>query len=310
MFPLITLSFSSRFKERRYWLRLIGFFVSCLFLALLSLPALMGGIFTLGLLYPPCGSGELTPSHYGYEWEDVIIVARAGGSFRGYYIPGSNGATIIMPPPFNGGRDNRLAEADRLLRHGYSVLTFESRRCAGMGPLSLGYQEVDEVADALDYLLARPEVDPDRIGVHGFSSAGATAIMAAARLPALRAVVAEGGYGDFAEDTLKPGRGKNLLSYFEVVYFAAVKLTYRLVTGIDINLLSPQDVIGQIAPRPILLIYGSQEVSLSGGRHQLAAAGDNATLWIVAGARHGNYLELAPEAYEARLVKFFDAAFK
>jgi pimeloyl-ACP methyl ester carboxylesterase len=223
-------------------------------------------------------------------------------------MPGSNGATIIMPPPFTGGRDSRLREADLLLRHGYTIFTFESRRCAGMGPVSLGYQEVDEVADALDYLLRRPEVDPDRIGLHGFSSAGATAVMAAARLPALGAVVVEGGYGDFAEDTLTPNREYSLATFFEILHFGSIKLTYRLVTGVDIDKLSPQDVINQIAPRPILLIYGSREVSLLGGRHQQAAAGDNAILWIVPGAGHGNYLDVAPEEYEARLVDFFDAA--
>ncbi|MEW5957942.1 MAG: CocE/NonD family hydrolase [Chloroflexota bacterium] len=293
-----------------YVLRLAGFFVFCLTVALLSVPALLGGLFTVGLLYPPCGSSRLTPADYGYPWEDVTIPARPGGSFRGYFIPGSNGATIIVPPPWAGGRDSRLRQAAVLLRHGFSVLTFESRRCAGLGPLSLGYREVEEVADTLDYLRRRPEVDPDRIGIHGFSSAGATAVMAAARLPALRAVVAEGGYGDFAEETLTPRPGHGPVAYFETVYFGSIKLTYRLITGLDINRLSPTDVIDQIAPRPILLIYGSREVSLVGARHQQAAAGGNATLWIVEGAGHGNYLEIAPEEYETRLVEFFDSTLK
>ena len=55
-----------------------------------------------------------------------------------------------MPPPFTSGRNVRLPEMEMLARHGYSVLMFESRRCAGLGPLSLGYKEVDEVADALE----------------------------------------------------------------------------------------------------------------------------------------------------------------
>jgi fermentation-respiration switch protein FrsA (DUF1100 family) len=293
-----------------YVLRLASFFVFNLTIALLGLPALLGCFFTFGLLYPPCESSHLTPGEYGYNWKDVTIQARAGGSFRGYFIPGTNGATIIAPPPFAGGRDFRLREAEVLLRHGYSVLTFESRRCAGMGPLSLGYREVEEVADALDFLRTRPEVNPDRIGIHGFSSAGATAVMAAARFPVLRAVVAEGGYGDFARETLTPRPGWGPVAYFETVYYGSIKLTYRLITGLDIDRLSPTDVIDQIAPRPILLIYGSREVSLAGARHQQAAAGNNATLWIVEGAGHGNYLDIAPEEYERRLVEFFDATLK
>lgn len=292
--------------DRAYFFRLIGFFVVTLTVALLSLPALLGFLFTLGLLYAPCGSTALTPGDYGHSWENITIEATAGGSFRGYFVPGTNGATVIMPPPFAGGRGSRLQEVDLLVEHGYNVFTYESRRCAGMGPLSLGYNEVDEVADALAYLLTRPDVNPDRIGIHGFSSAGATAVMAAARLPALRAVVAEGGYGDFAEETLPGRNGWGALAYFETVHSSSIKLAYRLITGLDINHLSPRDVIDQIAPRPILLIYGSREVSLVGGRNQLAAAGDNVSLWIVEGASHGNYLDIAPEEYETQLVGFFN----
>lgn len=293
-----------------YWLRLGGWFAVTLSIALLGLPILFGFLMGWGLVYPPCGEHGVTPGDYGFDYEDVTLPAQAGGHFRGYFTPGQNDATIIVAPAFNLGRDGRLREAMLLAQHGYAVFAFESRRCAGMGGLSLGYREVDEVADALDYLLSRPDVDSERIGVYGFSSAGATAIMAAARLPQLKAVVAEGGYGDFADDTFTPRVDGSLSSYFEAAFFWSVRQTYSLLTGLDINLLSPVDVIGQIAPRPILLIYGSQEVSLSGARNQLAAAGANAELWIVEGAGHGNYLDVASEAYETKLVSFFDKALK
>jgi len=290
-----------------YWLRLGSWFVATLIFALLGLPFLLGFLLTVGLVYSSCADRGMTPGDYGHAGEEVTLPARAGGSFRGYFVPGTNGAAIIVVPALNAGRDGRLREAMLLARHGYAILAYESRRCAGMGGVSLGYKEVDEVADALDYLLTRPEVDPERIGVYGFSSAGATAIMAAARLPQLKAVVAEGGYGDFAEDTLTPGAGRNGLSgYFEAAFFWSIRKAYGPLTGLDINLLSPVDVIGQIAPRPILLVYGSQEVSLEGGRRQQAAAGDNAELWIVEGAGHGNYFDVAPEAYETKVVTFFD----
>jgi uncharacterized protein len=292
-----------------YWLRLLSVFIFSLAIILPGLPVLLGFLMAWGLIYPPCANLELTPGDYGFDYEGVTLSAGAGGRFRGYFVPGTNGAAIIVAPGFNSGRAGRLREAMLLVRHGYAVFTFESRRCAGMGGLSLGYKEVDEVADALDYLLSRPDVDPARIGVYGFSSAGATAVMAAARLPHLNAVVAEGGYGDFAEETLIPSPDRSLKSFFELLFFGSVRQTYGLLTGLDINLLSPADVIGQIAPRPILLIYGSREVSLVGGQRQQAAAGENAELWIVEGAGHGSYFDVAPEEYEARLVAFFDKAF-
>lgn len=295
-------------RNRRYWLRLAGFFLLTLSISLISLPFLLGVLSTLALLYAPCAGPGPNPADEGYQAESVTLQARAGGSFQGYFIHGRNGATIIVPPTGSSGRGSRWAETKLLLDHGYAVFTFESRRCAGMGPLSLGYEEVNEVADALGYLHTRPEVDRDRIGIYGFSSAGATAVMAAARLPGLKAVVAEGGYGDFVKNALGASRSRGLTGLIEAAYRRPFRPTYRLVTGLELEQLSPVSVIDRIAPRPILLIYGSQEVSLAGAREQLAAAGDNAELWIVDGAGHGNYLAVAPEEYEARLVGFFQEA--
>jgi dipeptidyl aminopeptidase/acylaminoacyl peptidase len=295
-------------RNPRYWLKLSGFFVLVLSGALAGLPFLLGSLLMVGLLYAPCQPGELSPADAGSDWEDVTVPARAGGNFRGYFFPGTNGATVIIPPTGADSRNNRLREASVLVQHGYAVFLFESRRCAGMGPLSLGYQEVNEVADALAYLLTRREVDSERIGVLGFSTAGATSIMAAARLPQLQAVVALGGYGDLVENGFGTGHRSGLIGYFERAFYRSAKITYRLITGDDIKVLSPVGVIDQIAPRPILLIYGDQERSLPGARQQLAAAGTNARLWVVPGAGHGNYLAVAGAEYEDRVTGFFDEA--
>lgn len=289
-------------KHRR-WRRTLALAALAVALTVFAVPSLLGFATAYRLLYAPCDEDGRSPGDFGHAWEDVTIAGRAG-SFRATFIPGTNGAAVILPPAAASGRGNRLHEADVLVRHGYAVLAFESRRCAGMGPLSLGYREIGEVGDALAYLEARADVNPAQIGVLGFSSAGATAVMAAARYPALRAVIAEGGYGDFAEGALALGTGGPL----EVLYKEAIALSYRLLSGVELAKLSPQSVIGQIAPRPVLLIYGSRERSLDGARAQFAAAGANVALWIVDGAGHGDYLAVAPEEYEARVIAFFDAA--
>ena len=303
-------------KDIRYWLRLtIVFLVACTF-ALVFIPTFLGASFTWGVMYGPCGYSSRTPADVGLPFEVVTIASQNGGSFDGFLIPGSNGATVIMPPTLHGSAAGRLPQAAMLAKHGYGVLLFESRRCAGMGPVSLGYHEVDEVEDALNYLLSRPAVDPNRIGVHGFSSAGATSVMAGARLPQLQAVIAEGGYGSFFEETvsgygdyLRSNSETNLLANgFITLFRLAMQSTYRLAIGSSIYQLNPTGVIHQIDPRPVLLIYGSKEPSLKGGQRQLVAAGPNTELWIVDGAGHGTYLTTAPEEYEARIVEFFNQA--
>jgi pimeloyl-ACP methyl ester carboxylesterase len=301
----MTMTASTRSTSHRRR-RTITLAVVAVLATVVIVPAGAGFVLTYTLLNPPCSDNGQTPGDYGYCWEDVTLQARAGGSFLGYFIPGSNGAAIIIPPPYGGGRGSRLQEGDVLARYGYAVFSFESRRCADMGALSLGDQETSEVQDALDYLHARPDVDPDRIGILGFSSAGATAVMAAARFPDIRAVAAEGGYGDLAEGAI--GLGTGGVNPLERIFKASLAVSYRVISGTDIGRLSPEDVIGSIAPRPILLIYGSRERSLGGARRQLAAAGENAQLWVVEGAGHGDYLTVAPEEYEQRVVTFFDKA--
>lgn len=297
----------SRFHRAGYWLRLARLLVAAIGFALLVLPVAAGMMFTLGLLYMPC-QDDASPAAFGLTAEPVVVEVPGQGVRRGYFFPGDNRAAVILPPTLSGGRGSRLSVAALLNRHGYSVLTLESRRCAGAGPLTLGYAEVDDVAAALDYLRQRPEVDPHRIGIHGFSSGGATAVMAAARLPGIAAVVAEGHYGHFAAETLSFGRGGWPVRYFELLFAGSVRLTYYLVTGFSIDRLSPREVIGQIEPRPVLLIYGSREVSLVGARAQLSAAGPHTQLWIVPSAGHGDYLQVAPEEYPRRVLEFFNQA--
>ncbi len=290
-------------RNPAYWPRLLCFGAVSLGIMLLMALLLFGFLNMWQLTHAPCTAGGGSPADYGYDYEDISIQAREGdGTHRGYYIPSQNGANIIFPPAFSNGRDGALHEADVLARHGYGVLTYESRSCIGQIN-TLGYREVDDLAAALDWLLARPDVDPERIGVQGFSSAGASATLGAARLPALRAVVAEGGYHDLR--AIAVGSHNNRV---EILVHLGAQLGYRLTTGVNIGNVSPVSVIHQIAPRPILLIYGSEEVSLPGARQQLAAAGEGAQLWVVEGAGHGGYLYTAPEEYERRVVDFFDAA--
>ena len=300
----------ARRQPRSRWQKLRRRLINILILialTVLMVPVVLGIITTYLLLYPSCGEHATTPADFDLPYEDLTIQARAGGAFRAYYVPGAdpaNGAAIIVPPTTAGGRGTRLHLADLYAEHGYAVITFESRRCADMGPLSLGYKETDEVGDVLDYLLTRDDVNPDRIGITGFSSAGATSIMAAARFPEIDAVIAEGGYEDFAEGAVRLGTG----GFLESVYKWSVVISYRVLNGESIDKLSPLDMIGDIYPRPILLIYGSEETTLEGARRQQAAAGENAEMWIVDGAGHGRYWTVAGDEYTQRVIAFFDEA--
>lgn len=269
-------------------------------------PFALGVIFIRVLTTSAC-SGGVDPGTFNMPFEEVSFLSSEFNiPINAYFIPGDNGVTIIVPPSYTSGRGNLMHEIAVLHKNGYSALAYESRSCMGQH-ISLGYAEITEVGDAITYLSTRPDIDMEKLGIHGFSVGGAIATMAGGRYPELKAVSAEGGYHDFSEqlsDNVEaqwPGLG--------ILYEWGAHVGYRLTTGYDLGVLSPIGAIEKIAPRPILLIYGTAEPSLPGARLQLSASKGNVELWEVPGATHGTYQYDAPAEYERRLVGFYDTVF-
>jgi alpha/beta superfamily hydrolase len=227
--------------------------------------------------------------------------------------PARAAITILVPPAYGGDRGGQLHEAAHLVRAGYSALTFEAVVCARGGVHSLGPLEAAQIDDAIAYLRHNPDgirADLTKIAIHGYSSAGASGLFAAARRPDIAAVLAEGNYYDL--DAYLSTTSNNPL---EGLLIASARLTYRLVTGQAPDVLAPINAIPQIPPRPIFLIYGSLEAKRGGAEKLLAAAqaarpGTFAKLWIVEGVEHGGYQAGpgGPVEYARYVVSFYDCA--
>jgi len=306
--PILPAKSQSARAERplafRRLLRRIGFAVAAVVLA--AFLTLVGiGFATLwGITRPPCSPGP-TPEQFGLVAEDVRVPSRLGMAFRGYFIQGVNGATIIVTPAYGQDRGGWLHEAAVLARAGYNILTFDGRPCAGITPHSLGWWEADDVLDALEYLRSRGDVDMARVGAHGFSQAGATNLFAAARSPDLKAVTAEGGYVDYAGQALGIGHPQDA---FTTLFGFGAQVGYRVATGMDVSILRPIDAISRVAPRRVLLIYGTLEPMTPGAR-EAARLGNHVQLWEVPGADHGDYLWVVGEdEFARRVAGFFDEA--
>jgi dienelactone hydrolase len=304
---------STEHRPRRLRIRLIliGVLIPTV-LVLLLMPFGLGFGAMWATTRAGCINDGRTPAAFGLSYQDINLPARWGGTYRGFFMPGTLNATIIIPPTGPGGRGTTLDVGALLAAHGYGVLTFESRRCVGKS-ISLGYREVEDVEDALTYLRLNPDhlaVKPDHVGLYGFSTAGATVTMAAARDPAFAAMVAVGNYSNLSDmaTTTDP---HDILS---ALVGLGIRLGYWLSTGEDAANLNPLGAIPQVAPRPVLLIYGSLEPSLPGARQQLAALlaadpGEAASLWIVPGADHGTYFDaVGKDEFARHLLPFFDCA--
>ena len=124
--------------------------------------------------------------------EPQVIEVRENGLYARLIIPadleGPRPAIIAL-----GGSEGGIASADRLGRRlaaqGYVVLATAYFAEEGL-PKALIEVPVETFERALDYLKARPEADPGRIGVIGGSKGAEAALLLASRRPEIRAVVA------------------------------------------------------------------------------------------------------------------------
>lgn len=278
-------------------------------LAVLIIPFAMGYLLMVPLTLPGCGGGG-NPADLDLPFEDVSFPSSEfDRPTPAYFIPAAesgvpNGGTVIVMPTGSAARGDRLYEIQIYHEAGFQVLTYSSRACVAPVSGTLGSREAGQIPDALAYLAARPDVDMNRVGVHGFSAGGAAAILAAARYPALRAVVAEGNYADFpAQVEVSTPANFGILS---LSLRLGAQVAYRQATGEDWSRLSPITAIASIPPRKIMLIYGTLEPGLDGGRRMAEIA--HADLWVIPGAVHGGYLGVAYEEYVARVPAFMRAA--
>ena len=177
---------------------------------------------------------------------------------------------------------------------GYVVLRFDMRGCGDSGGERgrvICLEQVEDTRNAVSFLAAHPAVDPQRIAVIGSSFGGAVAVYAAGVDERLAAVISNGGWGDgerkfrgqhrspqeWARFTamLREGRehqartGKSLMvPRYDIVpipphlrgNLAAGSIqSFPAETAQSMLDFRADDVVGRIAPRPLLLLHAAND---------------------------------------------------
>jgi dipeptidyl aminopeptidase/acylaminoacyl peptidase len=259
-----------------------------------------------GLLHPPrvpverpAATGELA------GLTDVAFTNADGLTLRGWYVPSRNRAAVVLVHGFADNRTQLLFEGRALARAGFGVLLFDLRAHGESDGdrVMWGDGERHDVTAALDFVSARPDVDPARVGLFGFSMGGTTSLLVASADARVKAVAAAGAYPALEADVYS-GYGRwGALSAEPVLW------TLRHA-GVDVKAVRPIDGMCKLQGRPLLLINGDVDPDAPAKLQAslFRAACEPKALWVVQGAGHGQYAKVAPEEYERRLRQHFTQA--
>jgi pimeloyl-ACP methyl ester carboxylesterase len=246
----------------------------------------------------------------GIPVQEVHFTAADGVRLAGWLAIASPAApTVILVHGFKGGRAQMLPWARFLYAAGYNVLLYDSRGCGaseGWG-ITLGAREPQDVIGAVRYLRSRPDLTLKRFGALGISLGAGDVLLAAAREPAIAAVVADSAWADERAQIDRMGS-------VPAGPLALPVLPYELalvdaLIGAHLASVRPAAEIGRTAPRAVLLIHSADDQNattpLAGERQLYAAAGQPKEQWIAPSGGHAGALFAHPDEYRRRVLDFF-----
>ncbi len=245
--------------------------------------------------------------------EEFFFPSLDGTVLRGLWLAGQPGRPALV---LCHGYFRSLAEPYDLGRClndlGYHVLLFDFRACGKSGGryTTLGAREVLDVLAAVRRAQERAAA---AVAVLGISMGAAAGIMAAAREPRIKAVVADSPYTDL--QGLLAYRLSRLPLRWPLTGLGRASLRMgELLAAFRAREVRPVDFVASIAPRALLLIYGENDSFLPPEQRQemWQRAGQPKQLWMAPGSDHAmarldypqRYLELVREF----LARYLDGA--
>jgi uncharacterized protein len=210
--------------------------------------------------------------------------------------PGERRPACLVLHGFGSNKGSKacISPAKLLESWGYVALRFDMRGCGeSEGPRAhiICLEQVEDTKSAVTYLMSRPEVDPTKIACAGHSFGAAVAVYTGGIDPRIAAVISSGGWGDgqtkFEVQHSKPGEWKRFtetlergraqraktgesikISRYDIVPIPEGMrgnlapgsiMEFPLETVESMLAFRANDVVGKIAPRPLLLLHASTD---------------------------------------------------
>ena len=252
------------------------------------------------LFFQPQSQHVLTPERLGLEYEDIYFNSIDGLTLHGWYLPAPASArgTVLF---LHGNGENistHIAGIYWLPSRGYNVFIFDYR---GYGR-SEGIPDVEgalaDVESALQTLVARTDIDSDRIVVLGQSLGGALAISAVAQSPLrnhVRAVISDSAFSSYRTIIREKMSDFFLTWPFQWVPWLTMDDKY-----------SPVDTTPMLSPIPLLILHSEQDpiIPVHHATRLYESAREPKELWILPAGAHIE--ALTHKANQEKLVNYLE----
>jgi dipeptidyl aminopeptidase/acylaminoacyl peptidase len=258
------------------------------------------------MFYQPTAGPTPAPKNFAGA-ESVWFDSADGTRLHGWFVPaqdrpaGNGRAPTILHVHGNAGNiESHAWFTEYLPAAGFNVFIFDYRgygqsegRARTRGPL------IADTEAALDAILGRPDVDPDRIGMYGQSLGGSIGLNVMKHRAEIRAAVIESAFASWREMAACAlgGDGPNI---------ACRSLAALLIPDTH----RPDEAIAAI-DRPILLLHGTSDsiIPISHSRKLVAAGKTNVQLVELPGGDHNSLRETHPEI-EPIVIEFYRKHFE
>ena len=300
-------------RRRRPSKRAVAWVLGMLAVVLVSVLGAVGWVGSERAIHPKPSEDLPRVEDFALPLEEVRFPSRDGTSLAAWFIAidgASDAPTIVLLHGYGGRKEEMLPHAEYLRTAGYQslLLDFRASGASDGDAVSIGAFEQEDALGALDYLETRPEVEIDAVGIQGISLGAAVAIMAGARDPHVRGVVAEAPFRDVPTEVASSFEDRIGLPAFPFAPIT-VWITERRL-GVRAADISPEHAITELAGRPVLVIDDALDDSIAPGsaRAVFEAAREPRRYWLVQ-AEHGEGHRDDPEGYVSEVVRFWDEVF-
>jgi dipeptidyl aminopeptidase/acylaminoacyl peptidase len=286
--------------------------ISSVFLGLsvftLGGPVLGELVATIAPVFPQ--KATISAKDLGIPYEEVAFQTSDQLILRGWFFPAveEDAPAILYAPATSNDLRSGISLVLPLHNAGYHVLLF-SYRGHGFSDgnrfgFTYGALESKDVDAAVSFLHKTKGIQ--RIGAVGHSVGAVSTILSAARNPNIDAVVAASPFNTMEEiwETNRP------VMFPKPLLDLSMRIS-ELRKGFTRDQIRPEDVIAKIAPRPILIIHGSEDKRITNEQalRLYNTAQEPKRMWLVEGASHGEVRSPVLDYLVENIIDFFNDAF-